>query len=102
MHFVVFLCAAEKYVVIPPHWVLDGRNVWAKFVNYGLNSNQTYLCYYKRRNGNFSEDDGADFQNLPRFSLDIVDEYPSALLEANFRCKIMRYFYREYYVYMYI
>lgn len=96
MHFVVYLCAAKKYAVIPPHWLADGRNVWAKFVNYGLNPNQTYLCYYKRKNGHFDEDDGADFEHLPRFSLSLADEHPPVLLEANYHCKIVKYFYREY------
>lgn len=97
MYFAVFLEDVEKYIVVPPHWIKDGKAIWEKFVNYGVNSNQTYLCYYKRKNGNFSEDAGADFDFEPNFGACLTAEYPSVGLAACYRCNIRRFFYGKYF-----
>lgn len=45
--YVVYLKVARMYAVIPYHWLRDGdTKVLEKFVNKGLNSNQTHICYY--------------------------------------------------------
>lgn len=94
MYFVVFLLDVEKYIVIPPHWINEGHAIWEKFVNYGgVNSNQKYLCYYKRKNGDFSEDEGVDFDFAPNFNANFTEMYPPAGLDAAYYCKIVRYFY---------
>lgn len=94
MYFAVFLLEVKKLVVLPPHWIKDGDKVWEKFVNHGgVHTNQKYLCYYQRKDGEFNEDDGADFAFAPDFSTTLATRYPSAARAACYYCKIVRYFY---------
>lgn len=98
MYFVVFLQEVEKLIVIPPYWIKDGDTVWEKFVNYGgVHTNQKYLCYYKRKNGDFTEDEGTDFGFEPNFATSFANVYPSVELDAVYYCKIERYFYGKYF-----
>lgn len=43
---VVFFPAPKKNVVIPTHWIDADESHIEKFMNYGVNRNQKYRCYY--------------------------------------------------------
>lgn len=68
MFFVVFLESESKYVVIPITWINNGTELWEKFVNKGVNSNQTHLCFYSIENRQAFGVDGKIIQTfLPNF-----------------------------------
>lgn len=59
MYYVVYLLQPEQNVVIPINWVQDIDKQWEKFVNYGLNSTQKYMCYWS------NEKEAVDENGMP-------------------------------------
>lgn len=88
MYFVVFLetIAESKYVVIPITWINNGPDLWQKFVNKGLNTNQTHLCFYSKKNNQAFDGNGKIKETfLPNFGEDNIKQ-------QLFECKIVKYF----------
>lgn len=50
MFYLVYLIDLRKYVVVPSWWMKDSELLWEKFINRGLNTTQTHLCYWSTEN----------------------------------------------------
>lgn len=67
MYFIVYIIKAQKYVVIPERWILNVEDHFEKFLNYGVNSNQKFVCFWSNspaardENGIIDLDSPADF-----------------------------------------
>lgn len=46
LFYVVYLVDADDFIVIPCTWIRDDARMLEKFVNYGLNTAQTHLCFW--------------------------------------------------------
>lgn len=46
MHYVIYLEDADEHIVIPYTWIRDADKMLRKFVNYGINTSQTHLCFW--------------------------------------------------------
>lgn len=49
MFYVVFLRKAKRNVIVPLEWVDDDEAQLEKFMNYGVNSNQAFRCFYSKK-----------------------------------------------------
>lgn len=61
-------------VVIPAEWIYDIENHFEKFINFSLNSNQWFLCYYTTKPNAFSDDHRPDENIVPDFRLNLITE----------------------------
>lgn len=48
MYFVVYLLNDRINIVVPQTWICDYQPQMEKFINRGLNSNQTFLCFWSQ------------------------------------------------------
>lgn len=85
--YIVHLKEPKKYAVIPFHWLHDGTSkMLQKFVNNGLNSNQTHLCYWAE------EVDVVDYAaHFPNFQANISNEFPCRNNEATCHCFVLKF-----------
>lgn len=73
MYFVVFLKALKKNVVLPTSWIENITNHFEKFLNYSLNSSQTFRCFH-------TTDEDAFIESRPNeeyqvdFSLELIEQ----------------------------
>lgn len=94
MYFVVCFTDTKKYLVIPQHWLFDYKTALQKFINYSLNSNQTFMGYY----ANNIEPKHLS-QHAPNFRAPYVHEFPFEGAEGRFDGRMKRFF-SEYFVYI--
>lgn len=86
-YYIVYLIKPQKYAVIPFHWLRDGdSSILEKFVNNGLNSNQTHLCYYSRRVGAVQ-----DAAHVPNFNVNVSSQFPCNDDDACYRCFVLKF-----------
>lgn len=87
MYYIVYLLVPKVTVVIPENWIRWVNVHMEKFLNYGVNSNQTYICYWTDSE-NARDINGAILLNfLPDFSLNMCDSFPS---QGLYLCKIIK------------
>lgn len=80
MFFIVFLTKNREYVVIPTKWIKgDENDLWKKFINLGLNSVQTHLCFYSET---------LYFSLKPNFGAARVVNFPE---DGIYTCRIVRF-----------
>lgn len=48
MYYIVFLKKFKKNVIVPKTWIKDLKKHKEKFMDSGLNRNQTYVCFYTK------------------------------------------------------
>lgn len=90
MYYVVYLKEASRYAVLPCRWVKGGDStILQKFVNKGLNSNQTHICYYS--NEVDEEDYAALRAHRPNFGARISNVYPCDEDEAIYHCFVLKF-----------
>lgn len=67
MYFVAYLPKIKRNIILPLNWVKDIDDHIEKFMNYGVNSSQTFLCFYTNDPAAF---DGNIPQNnfVPKFN----------------------------------
>lgn len=63
MYFVICVNNdANEHLIVPVEWIKDYTIALEKFINYSINSNQKYLCFYNSsENAVFNHADDADF-----------------------------------------
>lgn len=71
MFFVAFLTNPEVNVIIPIEWVYEHEKQWQKFINSGLNSNQTHRIFYTE-NPEAYDGNGVPINNMAHFDHDAV------------------------------
>lgn len=77
MYFVVFLVSPRVTITIPQSWIKDFDKHNEKFMNFGVNTNQTYVCYYTQ-NDDAKYENGAIFLHFtPDFNADFEPIFPS-------------------------
>lgn len=91
MYFVVYFIRAEKYLVIPKHWIYQHEIALQKFINYSLNSNQKFMCYYAQ-----SVEESRLSQHAPNFLAPFVHKFPFNGEEGRFD-GLMRRCFRKYF-----
>lgn len=70
MFYVVFLRKSKKNVIVPLEWVDDDEDQLEKFMNYGINSNQAFRCFYSEKSAMF------DRNGIPKAFVPNFEEYP--------------------------
>lgn len=87
MYFVVFLMSPRVYVTIPENWIKDFDRHNEKFLNQGINANQTYVCYYTK-NANAKNENGTILLNFtPDFDTNFEPTFPST---GCYLCRIVK------------
>lgn len=69
MYFVVFLKVLKKNIIVPKTWIKDLKKHKEKFMDLGLNGNQTYECFYTNDPEAFDEHDMPIKTYPPNFDL---------------------------------
>lgn len=87
MCFVVYFIAADTHIVIPNHWIYQHQIAVEKFINYALNTNQTFLCFFA---DNVSNDQM--LEHLPNFHAPRIVEYPFSGSEGCFEANMVKFF----------
>lgn len=73
MYFIVRFSEANVVVIVPQVWILDIERHWEKFVNFSMNKNQKFLCFYS-----------VDMNAAPDFTTAKIRNFPATgLYEAN-------------------
>lgn len=100
MYFVTYLEDVNGYVVIPKTWIKNENIIFEKFINQkGLNSDQTYLCYWTSNPEAVDENGEPKIAFAPDFGAEIMYEFPCT--EGCFFGRLVSY-HREYFIIMII
>lgn len=75
MFYVIYLLKVKKFVVIPINWVKEYEKHWHKFINYGINSGQSYLVYYTEKAE--SKNENGEPYGMPNFFLSLNKIFPN-------------------------
>lgn len=89
LYYVAFLLDAGKNIVIPCTWMRNAEKIVEKFVNYGLNTNQTHLCFWSIHADAKTQDGKPNFDYQPNFDSQIKTEFPCD--EGVFRCRVVKF-----------
>lgn len=74
MYFVVYIRKLKKNVVLPSKWIRDIDDHLEKFINYGINSSQKFLCYYTNNEAAFDNEMRPNPNFQPNFATRMIDE----------------------------
>lgn len=89
MYFVVYLIESGKHAGVPSHWIYDTTGaIWNKFVNTGLNSSQTYICYW-RGNGSTEYFGAPSHGIVANFDANFAANFP--VDEGMYYCRIRHF-----------
>lgn len=83
MFYLVYLIDSQIYTVVPSWWMKDSELLWEKFINHGLNTTQTHLCYW-------STESPAMIHGRPNIEFEPTFTENSA--ESFYAVKIVRFF----------
>lgn len=72
MFFVVFLPVLKRNVVLPAAWIEKIDDHLEKFMNYSVNSSQSFRCYYTTNELAFDNEGRPKEDISPDFSLDLI------------------------------
>lgn len=89
MYYVVYLLDADEHIVTPCTWIRDAKKMLKKFVNYGLNSNQTHLCFWSEHADAKTQDGRPNVDYQPNFDLQLRNEFPCD--EGVYRCHVIKF-----------
>lgn len=70
MFYIVYLKKPKKNVIIPLEWVDNDEAQLEKFMNYGINSNQGFRCFYTEKPA------AIDRNGVPKAFHPNFDKYP--------------------------
>lgn len=86
MYFVAYFYAHKVFVIVPKQWIRGIDDHIEKFINNGINRNQTFLCYFSARAIN---DEGRpDHDVLPVFRISVNLHFPG---DGCYYAKLMCY-----------
>lgn len=93
---VAFLIEIRKNVIVPISWVHNLSAQHEKFMNYGLNCNQKFLCFYTDNLEAFNDDGSPRHDYVPDFDLEMKNSIDGdgcyiAKLRI-FKSKVISYF----------
>lgn len=77
MFYVCYIVKARKYAVFPANWLKDHKNQLKKFINSGLNSNQSLLAYYSQTQSEEIESGRSVLECPPDFELNTNVDFPA-------------------------
>lgn len=77
MWFVVYLKKLNKNVILPESWIKDIGDHYEKFMNYSVNSSQSFLCYYTTNQAAFDMNNQPNVDFEADFSSNMVTEMNS-------------------------
>lgn len=90
MYFIVFLVGPRVYAVIPCNWIYCARGeIWEKFINNGLNSSQSYVCYWASENESIEYLAAPNDDFEPNFAAIRADTFPCN--EGTYICRITKF-----------
>lgn len=89
LYYAIYLLDADENIVIPCTWIRDAKRILKKFVNYGLNTSQTHLCFWSDHADAKTDDGKPNFNFEPNFDLELKVEFPCA--EGIFRCCVLKF-----------
>lgn len=87
MYFVVFLVSPRVTVTIPENWIRDLNQHVEKFLNLGVNSNQSYVCYYTNNASTKDENRAIRLDVTPDFNSPFELTFPST---GCYLCRILK------------
>lgn len=71
MFWIVYFESLKKNAIVPKQWIKDIKLHKEKFYNNGLNSNQTFICFYTNHRDAFDDDGLPKGSFAPNFQLGI-------------------------------
>lgn len=88
MYYVAYLLQPHKNIVVPVSWVYHNEKQWQKFVNMGLNTNQTHRIFYTKNSAAWKDNDEPIGSYAPDFILDAL-QFPD---EGCYEGKLVKFF----------
>lgn len=88
MFYVAYLLQPQVNIVVPIDWVYQSEKQWQKFVNSGLNINQTHRIFYTENPNAFNEKDEPFEGYVPDFTVN-AGEFPD---EGCYEGKLVKFF----------
>lgn len=86
---VVSIVGSNKLVVVPINWIMDINRNWEKFTNYGLNTNQKFVCYWSSRDDACDENVVPNNKFAPNFDANMADHFPC--IDGCFNVKLIKF-----------
>lgn len=87
MYFVVFLIHDGINIIVPKTWIKDCDDHLEKFLNFGMNSSQNFLCYWTECPEAFTSDGQAKLDYPPDNNKGMANRYPET---GWYVCKIKK------------
>lgn len=86
---VISIVNSNQVIVVPKNWIYEIDDNWEKFMNNGLNTTQTFLCYWSSQDGALGEDGVPNHKHKPNFDVNIENNFPC--IEGCFHIKLLKY-----------
>lgn len=86
MYFIVRLKRAHQRLIVPHSWILDINKHVEKFMNNGLNKNQTFVVFWTGNSAAFDENDVPRAEFKPKLNGNRAAQFPD---EGLYDCNIM-------------
>lgn len=87
MYLVVYIHRARVFVAIPENRLNDMENLFEKFLNSGINSNQLHICYWTDSAAARNEKGEILLNYAPNFNASFITQFPE---EGCYLCKIVK------------
>lgn len=82
------LLRSKKNVIVPINWIKGAEDQWDKFVNYGVNSNQKFICFFTMAHDSMDENGKPYIDYPPNFQASMQIDFPE---EGCYFAKILKF-----------
>lgn len=87
MYYIVYILENNAYAIVPENWIKDIDDHKEKFLNYSINSNQAYVCFWTQSRAARFPNRMLKLDFEPNFNLGFGRIFPA---EGNYLCKIIK------------
>lgn len=88
MFYVVYLVDFKKNIIVPENWILHIQDHLEKFINNGLNKNQTFACFFTNNPMAFHENGTPRTDFRPSCNNQFSEQFPD---EGLYMVKLKRF-----------
>lgn len=88
MFYVAYLLQPKVNIVVPVSWIYQNDKQWQKFVNAGLNTNQTHRIFYTKNPAAWNDNDEPVESYVADFMMD-AQEFPD---DGCYEGKLVKFF----------
>lgn len=94
MYFIVYIHSIKQHRVVPTKWMREFDLHTEKFMNYGVNSNQSFLVFWTDDLSAFDIDGIPHLNVIANEAAAIRDDFPH---EGWYKCRIVKFKGMEYF-----